>query len=50
MRKFNVDFLIIRNKAKLESMIKKDEDYKKILRQSRRLDKYVNIKMKELVK
>ena len=44
----NVDFLIMRNKIRLEQMINENEDYEKILKQSQKLDKYINIKMKEI--
>ena len=46
----NVDFLIMRNKIRLEQMINENEDYEKILKQSQKLDKYINIKMKEIEK
>ena len=45
----SIDLLIIRNKAKLERLITEDKDYKKILRQSQKLDRLLNKKMKELV-
>ena len=45
----NIDKLIIENRNKLEQMIMNHEDKQKIIEQSQRLDKYINIKMKELV-
>ncbi|MBR2744964.1 MAG: Spo0E family sporulation regulatory protein-aspartic acid phosphatase [Clostridia bacterium] len=44
-----IDLLIIRNRARLEKMITEEKDYKKILRQSQKLDRLLNKKMKELV-
>ena len=44
----STDLLIIRNRNKLEKLIEENADYKLILRQSRRLDMYINRKMKEL--
>lgn len=44
-----VELLIIKNKAKLERMIREDYSKERILKQSRLLDKYINIKMRELV-
>lgn len=44
----STDLLIIRNRNKLEKLIEENADYKLILRQSRRLDMYINKKMKEL--
>ena len=35
-------FLILRNKAKLEKLIRENAPYKKILSQSKLLDKYLN--------
>ncbi|HIU52172.1 MAG TPA: Spo0E family sporulation regulatory protein-aspartic acid phosphatase [Candidatus Merdicola faecigallinarum] len=35
------------NRLKLERMILEGEDYDKILKQSQKLDKYINIAMKE---
>ena len=43
------ELLIIKNRAKLEQMIREESDYKKIVKQSQRLDKYLNIKMRELL-
>lgn len=40
---------IMKNRAKLEKMITDNEDYQKILQQSRKLDKYINIAMKEKI-
>ena len=47
---YKLELLIIKNRAKLEQMIREESDYKKIVKQSQRLDKYLNIKMRELVK
>lgn len=47
---YKLELLIIRNRAKLEQMIKNESDYNKIVKQSQRLDKYLNLKMRELVK
>lgn len=47
---YKLELLIIRNRAKLEQMIREDYDYNKIVKQSQRLDKYLNLKMRELVK
>lgn len=44
----SIDLLIIRNRNKLENLIEENADYKLILRQSKRLDMYINRKMKEL--
>lgn len=41
----SIDLLIIRNWVRLERMIKEDEEYSKILRQSKKLDKLINAKM-----
>ncbi len=38
----SIDLLIIRNRAKLEKLITEEKDYKKILKQSQRLDKLLN--------
>lgn len=43
----SIDLLIIRNRARLERMIIEEKDYKEILKQSRKLDKLINAKMKE---
>ena len=47
---YKIELLIIKNRAKLEQMIREESDYKKIVKQSQRLDKYLNMKMRELVK
>ena len=47
---YKLELLIIRNRAKLEQMIREESDYKKIVKQSQRLDRYLNMKMRELVK
>ena len=44
----STDLLIIRNRTKLEKLIKENADYKLILKQSKRLDMYINRKMEEL--
>ena len=46
----SIDLLIIRNRARLEKLITEDKDYSKILKQSRKLDKLINTKIKEAVK
>jgi len=43
-----IDMLIDFHRKKLESMILQNEDYKKILKQSERLDLYITIKMNEI--
>lgn len=45
-----LDLLLNYHKRKLEKLITNDAEYDKILKQSQILDKYINIKMKELVK
>ena len=42
-----IELEILKNRAKLERMILNDEDYEKILEQSRKLDDYINIKIRE---
>lgn len=42
-----IELEILKNRAKLERMISNDEDYEKILEQSKKLDDYINIKIKE---
>jgi uncharacterized protein YdcH (DUF465 family) len=42
----SIDLLIIRNRARLEKLIANDEKYSKILKQSRKLDKLINKKMR----
>ncbi len=46
----SIDLLIIRNKARLEKLITNEEDYSKILKQSQKLDKLINQKMRILSK
>lgn len=46
----SIDLLIIRNRAKLEKMIREEKDYKLILKQSEKLDKLINKKMGILIK
>ncbi len=45
-----IDTLLDYHKRKLEILIEKGEDYEKILKQSKILDKYINQKMKEINK
>lgn len=42
-----IELKILKNRAKLERMIIDNEDYSKILKQSRKLDNYINIKLKQ---
>lgn len=42
-----IELEILKNRAKLERMILDNEDYEKILNQSRKLDDYINIKIRE---
>nr|DAV86829.1 MAG TPA: hypothetical protein [Caudoviricetes sp.] len=44
----SIDLLIIRNRARLEKLITEDKEYNIILKQSRKLDKLINTKMKEI--
>ena len=44
----SIDLLIIRNRARLEKLITEDKDYNIILKQSQKLDKLINAKMKEI--
>lgn len=44
----SIDLLILRNRVRLERMIREDKDYNIILKQSRKLDKLINAKMKEI--
>lgn len=44
-----IELEILKNRAKLERMIMNDEDYDKILDQSRKLDDYINIKIREQI-
>ena len=41
-----IAYLILKNSAKLNKLIESNAPYEKILRQSRKLDKYIMIKMK----
>ena len=50
MKNYRIELLIMKNRARLERMIMEDYDKNKILRQSQKLDKYINIKMRELVR
>lgn len=45
----NNTLAIVKNRLKLEKMIIANEDYNKILRQSQKLDKLINIEMKAQV-
>lgn len=45
--KKNITLAIKVNRLKLEKMISDGEDYEKILRQSQKLDQYINMAMKE---
>ena len=42
----NKTLAIVKNRLKLEKMISMNEDYDKILKQSQKLDKFINIEMK----
>lgn len=44
----SIDLLIIRNRARLEKLITEDKEYNIILKQSQKLDKLINAKMKEI--
>lgn len=50
MKNYRIELLIIKNRARLEQMIKENYSKNKILRQSKKLDKYINVMMRELVK
>lgn len=50
MKNYRIELLILKNRARLERMIMEDYDKNKILRQSQKLDKYINVKMRELVR
>ena len=41
-----IAYLILKNSAKLNKLIESNAPYEKILKQSRKLDKYIMIKMK----
>ena len=43
-------YLILKNTAKLEKLIKSNAPYEKILKQSQKLDKYIMIQMKYMNK
>lgn len=43
-------YLILKNTAKLEKLIESDAPYHKILRQSKKLDRYILIQMKYINK
>lgn len=40
----SIDMLIVHNRAKLEKLIAEEKNYKKILKQSQKLDKLLNKK------
>lgn len=42
----NNTLAIIKNRIKLEKMIVDNEDYEKILKQSQKLDEFINIEMR----
>ena len=42
----NNTLAIVKNRLKLEKMISNNEDYDKILKQSQKLDKLINIEMR----
>ena len=44
----NVTLAIKRHREKLEQMILNNEDYEKIVKQSQKLDEYINIAMKQI--
>lgn len=44
-----LDLIIRYHRRKLENMIEKKVEYDRIVKQSQKLDKYINKKMKELV-
>ena len=44
---FSLKLEILKNRTKLERMILDNENYEKILNQSRKLDNYINIKIRE---
>lgn len=44
----NINLAIMKNRAKLEKMISDNEDYEKILKQSQKLDEYINMAMQEI--
>lgn len=44
----SIDLLIIRNRARLEKLITEEKEYSIILKQSQKLDKLINTKMKEI--
>lgn len=45
MSDYKLTLLIIKNKARLDSLIKNDADYSKILKQSKKLDTLIMQKM-----
>lgn len=45
----DVTLAIKKHRAKLEQMILDNKDYNEIVKQSQKLDKYINIAMKEIM-
>ena len=43
---YKIDYLILTNSAKLKNLIESKAPYEKVLKQSKKLDKYIIIKMK----
>lgn len=46
----NICLLVLKNTAKLEKLISENASYDKILKQSKKLDKYLLIRMKFIMK
>lgn len=46
----DITLAINKHRSKLEEMILAEEDYEKIVKQSQKLDKYINIAMKEMAR
>jgi len=46
--KSNIPYLILKNSARLEKLIESNAPYEKILKVSKRLDKYIIIYMKDI--
>lgn len=44
----NITLLRLKHTAKLEKLIKQNADYNKILKESRRVDKYIVIEMRNI--
>lgn len=45
---YNIVLLILKNKIKLQKLIENNAPYEKILAQSKKLDKYIVIQMKNM--